>query len=196
MAPIGPEGPIGPPGPIGPRQATIRFTVSTGTFTLTGEASVFQVQQHETQASYTLTGEASILTPAIVSAHGSFTETGEAALFQTQMLEAFGAFVETGEASIFTPAIVCEYGAFALTGEDAVLFEQPDVTDVTNDLQLPINCILAGQQLIRDRYRENTIFDPGIKATRKINGFSVQLDITGKFKKPSFTVTSNNRGYD
>jgi hypothetical protein len=192
MAPIGPEGPIGPPGPIGPRQATIRFTVAYGTFTETGEATVFQVQQAETHGSFTETGEAAALTPGIVSAYGSFAETGEAALFQVDMVEAYGSVAETGEAALFEPGIVAAFGSFVLTGEDAITFEQQDLTDTANDLQLPINCIMGEKQLYRDRWRETEGMFKPLRTVVSVTASQAKLIKGGR---PSFTTTTSNRGY-
>ena len=67
------------------------------------------------------------------------------------------------------------------------------VTD-TFVLQLPINCVLAGQQPYEFSYRESMI-PRGVRQTQRsdTNRSSVRLLEGGK---PGFTVTTNNRGYD
>jgi hypothetical protein len=63
----------------------------------------------------------------------------------------------------------------------------------TRRLQLPINCILAGQQHYTQSGREFEI--RSMNATEKTWGRHSSVRAL-KGGKPSFTITSNKRGYD
>lgn len=67
-----------------------------------------------------------------------------------------------------------------------------DITD-TDILQKPIDCVLAGQHLIKDRFREAEIRAP---MTRLKTVMSAGLRARLRGPVPSFSVTTNKRGYD
>lgn len=63
----------------------------------------------------------------------------------------------------------------------------------TDILQKPVDCVLAGDQLIKDRYREWTV--PGAKTVeRPMVSATPRRRLTGQ--APSFTVKTDKRGYD
>ena len=67
-----------------------------------------------------------------------------------------------------------------------------DVTD-TNHLQLPVDCVLAGDQPYNDRGREYDIRP--MNATEKTWGKHSSVRALGG-GRPSFTTTTGKRGYD
>lgn len=67
-----------------------------------------------------------------------------------------------------------------------------DVIDL-DVLQLPVNCVMAGNQPFKDRYREWTVCPPN-RRTRANAKRSEVCRLKGD--KPSFTVKTGKRGYD
>jgi Concanavalin A-like lectin/glucanases superfamily len=102
--------------------STTTLTAAEGSFTLTGEAVTFQIQDAAAQGAFTLTGEAAPLLIADAAAEGSFTLTGEAALFEQFLAAAEGPFALTGEAATLTWVLPgAAQGSFTLMGEAAPL---------------------------------------------------------------------------
>lgn len=66
------------------------------------------------------------------------------------------------------------------------------ITD-TDILQKPVNCVLAGQQPYKFSGREYEIRPMNTRSSGHINRTRVAR-LRGQ--RPSFTTTSNNRGYD
>jgi hypothetical protein len=66
------------------------------------------------------------------------------------------------------------------------------ITD-TDILQKPIDAVLAGQQKIKDRYREYELHAPRLRT--RASGTHTGV---GRLKgdKPSFKVTTTKKGYD
>ena len=83
-------------------------------------------------------------------------------------------------------------GEFALAEFADAANSNLHATD-TAVLQLPINCVLAGQQLIKDRYRENDLFNPNLKTDVIVTRSRAGLLGT---KRPSFTIRTDKKGYD
>jgi hypothetical protein len=75
---------------------------------------------------------------------------------------------------------------------ELIASNQPAITD-TEILQLPINCVLAGQQPYKERGREYEIRPRNLKSRPHTMRSGVRALKGGR---PSFTVTTNNRGYD
>lgn len=77
-------------------------------------------------------------------------------------------------------------------GQDIHGGPETSITD-TEVIQLPINCVLAGQQPYKFGGREWEI-----PAYRRSDKTAVTRSGVAKLRgaKPSFTVTTNNRGYD
>lgn len=67
-----------------------------------------------------------------------------------------------------------------------------DITD-TDDVELPVDYALAGEQLIKDRYRE--WFVPAAKTTERTRVTTAGARMLGG-KKSSFTSKTDSRGYD
>lgn len=66
------------------------------------------------------------------------------------------------------------------------------ITD-TDILNLPVDYALAGKQLVKDRYREFDIRPPNYREKTAVRRAGVRRLEGGT---PSFTVTSNRKGYD
>ena len=66
------------------------------------------------------------------------------------------------------------------------------ITD-TEVLKLPVNCVLAGQQPIKDRYREWDV--PTARRTEKGSMMRSRRGLIGG-EKPSFTTRTDHRGYN
>lgn len=81
-----------------------------------------------------------------------------------------------------------QFGAFQMEA----LGDFP-VTD-TDVLQKPINCVLAGQQRMFDRVNEWIVNDK--RTTLKRVGSHSAVGKLSRGPAPSFTVKTNNRGYD
>lgn len=67
-----------------------------------------------------------------------------------------------------------------------------DITS-TRKIQLPVDCVLAGQQPYRESGREYEIRDRN--ATER-GGWNRTRVARLKGSRPSFTTTTNNRGYE
>lgn len=63
----------------------------------------------------------------------------------------------------------------------------------TRRIQLPVNCVLAGDQLYRHKYRVAEIFPTN---TRERTKASVSGVSRLSKDKPSFSVKSTSKGYD
>lgn len=63
----------------------------------------------------------------------------------------------------------------------------------TTILQLPINAVLAGEQLFRDRYKTSEIFPTNRREKTRASGSGVSRLSP---EKPSFIVKSTAKGYD
>lgn len=66
------------------------------------------------------------------------------------------------------------------------------ITD-TDILQKPVDYALAGKQLVKDRYREFDVRPPNYREKTAVRRTVVRR-LEGA--APSFTVTSNRKGYD
>jgi len=105
------------------------ITAAYGTYTLTGQASLFHLGRKLVAAygSFVLTGQTAIVKSArkITAAFGSFVYTGYNAglLFGKILTAAFGSFTLTGQTSILTSTrkLVAEVGSFVWTGFAASL---------------------------------------------------------------------------
>jgi hypothetical protein len=77
---------------------------------------------------------------------------------------------------------------------DAAVFDTSPlfITD-TDTLHKPVDCVLAGQQPYKDRYREQEIHPPNQKTKTAITRSGVKM-LRGA--KPSYTTKTSKRGYD
>lgn len=145
------------------------MTAAAGAFTLTGIAAVFKVTMPETVGTYALTGIADAFRVTMAEAAGAYTETGPATLFQINFASVVGAYIFTGQGAAFVVgAVPAAAGSYLLTGQAVTFFlDRRAITD-TDILLLPVDCVLAGQQTIKDRYRTWEI--PAYKRTEKFAG--------------------------
>jgi hypothetical protein len=100
------------------------MAAAAGTFTLTGEAAIFEDFDPTTVAgAFVLTGEPATTLYALTAAQGSFAETGQGVTFLalTLMIAAQGTFTETGEPALFEQFLASAGGVYALTGFSALL---------------------------------------------------------------------------
>lgn len=178
-------------GPFGPKATGYTLTAEYGAFALTGQAATFAVDFVAAQASYVLTGQAAVLTPTVVASQASFALTGQAASFAVDFVCAQASYALTGTAAALTDARAVSYGSYMLTGEDVTLLHSAFICD-TAALQVPINCILAGQQLFRDRYRSNEITIRRLEQKTQARRSGVDRLKGGR---PSFTTRTDSKGY-
>ena len=84
-----------------------------------------------------------------------------------------------------------QFGAFQL---HAFQIDSPGAVTDMDVLQLPVNCVLAGQQRIFDRYNE-WIINRRRTQMKRVGSHSRAGKIS-KGPKPSFSVKTDKRGYD
>jgi hypothetical protein len=100
--------------------------VSTGNFSLTGNAATFSVAQLVSFASFALTGNAATFKAALPATQASFALTGNVATFKTAQPAAQASFALTGNAATFRTAITAVQASFAETGEPVtILITEP-----------------------------------------------------------------------
>lgn len=147
--------------------SNVTLTASARSFAFTGIASAFKVTLTGTVRTYALTGIADAFRVTMAEAAGAYTETGPATLFRVSLATVVGTYTLTGQGAIFAAGTLSAgVGAYILTGQAITFFyDQRGITD-TDILLLPVDCVLAGQQTIVDRYR--TWEKPAYKRTEKI----------------------------
>lgn len=176
----------------GDATTTTVLIAAGATFAETGEAATFQAQESSAFGSFALTGEAANLQQQIASGFGSFTETGEAATFQDFLAASAGTFALSGQAS-FQIAEAVGFGTFNLTGIAASFGFGPLFITDTDLIELPINCILAGQQDYEVGHTEIEARDPNIRTRTAVSqGGGGRLSSS----ESSFRVRKDSRGYD
>src|SRR5947207_12214372 len=73
----------------------------TSSFTLTGIAAAFQVQQPETKRTFAEAGNAAVFRVAIASTTRSYSETGQPAALRISLGAVSRSYTETGQAGVF-----------------------------------------------------------------------------------------------
>jgi len=192
------------------------FTLSeadhAGSFALTGTASLFSLSQAPAAGSFTLTGEATAFAFAEAVASGAFALTGIATTDTDSEAAATGSFALTGIAA--TMAITygsVPAGSFALSGVAQTFnFEVPEgsgiyVLDGISTFsdreiigtvlyqQMPINCVLIGEQLYD---KSGRTFERGRRRNSRRTAVSAGQRGRLSGDAPSFSVTQSARGYD
>lgn len=170
---------------------TTTLIAAFGSFTLTGESATFQIQEVSGFGSFSLTGDAANLQQQINSSFGSFTETGEAATFQDLLAASNGTFSLSGQAS-FQITEALGFGAFNLTGIAARFGFGPLFITDTDLIELPINCILAGQQDYEIGHTEIEEREANIRTRTSVSQGGGRLSSS----ESSFRVRKDNKGYD
>lgn len=122
---------------------------------------------------------------------------GDLTLASTGVLSLTGALAKTlDDATLAATGAIAIKAALTVTLDDLIytIHGGPELSIVdTEVLQLPVDCVLAGQQPYRERGREWEIRPRNLTEKTWGRHSSVRALQGGK---PSFTVTTGKRGYD
>lgn len=99
-----------------------KLTAVAGSYAISGSAATFLAKMPTIAGSYAITGQAVSFNTKLITVAGSYAITGQAALFATRMPVTAGAYALTGQAATFNPKELVSAGAYAITG-NAITFK-------------------------------------------------------------------------
>lgn len=132
-----------------PGSAYVDERANAGSYSLTGNAAAFRGEMAAAAGSYALTGNAATLAAALGAEAGSYVLTGNDATFSSNLAPAAGDYALTGNDAVLTGRLTVDAGAYLLTGTPII----ERLTSTMTTLQLPVNCVLAGDQSFTKRSR-------------------------------------------